>query len=173
MSEVLQQPSQHYQCRSGCPVPNQRYEWQTSVCCTIVCHVVLHLLSSCSLLYPGLFMHQLCAAISTIEHVHMTLPAVCSLGACLYAMQGRHNHSWRYFYSLGLSLCSMHARKMLAAASNSNGPWMLLGATVTTAEPSVIMIDVRVDRHFLPLSPSRVHASCSQQCATRLHFVML
>ena len=123
--------------------------------------------------FLGFLFISFIAAISTIEHVHMTLPAVCSCGACLYAMQGRHNHSWRYFYSLGLSLCSMHARKMLAAASNSNGPWMLLGATVTTAAPSVIMIDVTVDRHFLPLSPSRVHASCSQQCATRLHFVML
>ena len=113
------------------------------------------------------------AAISTIEHVHMTLPAVCSLGACLYAMQGRHNHSWRYYYSLVLSLWSMHARIMLPAVCSSNCSLMLLSATVTTAEPSVIMIAVGVDRHFLPSSPSRVHASCFQQCATRLLFFML
>ena len=73
------------------------------------------------------------AAISTIEHVHMTLPAVCSLGACLYAMQCRRNHSWRYYYSLVLSLWSMHARIMLPAVCSSNCSLMLLSATVTTA----------------------------------------
>ena len=59
------------------------------------------------------------AAISTMEHVHMKLPAVCSLGACLYAMQCRRNLSWRYYYPLVLSLWSMHARIMLPAVCNS------------------------------------------------------
>ena len=54
-------------------------------------------------------MHQLCAAISTIEHVHMTLPAVCTLGACLYAML-------QLALVVGLS-CMEHARTHHASGS--------------------------------------------------------
>ena len=85
------------------------------------------------LYFMGFLFISFIAAISTMEHVHMKLPTVCSLGACLYAMQCRRNLSGRYYYSLVLSLWSMHARIMLPAVCSSDSSLMLLRATVTTA----------------------------------------
>ena len=60
--------------------------------------------------FMGFLFISFIAAISTMEHVHMKLPAVCSLGACLYAMQCRRNLSGRYYYSLSyLYGACMHA----------------------------------------------------------------
>ena len=66
----------------------------------------------------------------------MTLPAVCSLGACLYAMQCRRNLSGRYYYSLSyLYGACMHASCFRQCATRLRF-FMMCTADLTTARPA-------------------------------------